>query len=195
VSPYLLLSQRPTSARSTILLHRHTTAVTSFLPAVWRGYTTTALVAFTAILAEFLVVALSGLPSRSGQLSDEFFICGVAALVILVVMILTIVAVSWWRRNLPYLPRKPDCTANVMTYCADSRMVDDFAGVEHIKGSERSRHIEQLGRLYEYALRRRPDGRLRWAIDHNTKRMSDEPEEGTEKPWAPGHDRLVSQFD
>ena len=64
-----------------------------------------------------------------GYVADEFFICGVSALVILAVMILTIAAVAWWRRNLPHLPRKPDSAGSVMTYCADSRMVDDFAGV------------------------------------------------------------------
>ena len=84
-------------------------------------------------------------------------------------MILTIAAVSWWRRNLPHLPRKPDSAGCVMTYCADSRMVDDFAGVEQMKGRARDRYVEDLGRLYEYALRRRPDGRLRWVIDHTSK--------------------------
>jgi hypothetical protein len=173
--------------------------VTALVPAAWRGHTTTALVAFTGILAEFLVVALSGLPYRSGQLADEFFICGVSALVILGFMILSIAAVSWWRRNLPHLPRKPDSAAAVMTYCADSRMVDDFAGVERMKGSERDRYVEELGQLYEYGLRRRPDGRLRWVIDHTTKgggfdeQMDDMG--GVGKAWMPGHQRLVSQFD
>jgi hypothetical protein len=123
----------------------------------------------------------------------------VSALVILAFMILTIGAVSWWRRRLPYLPRKPDCTASIMTYCADSRMVDDFAGVEQMRGSERDRHVEQVGRLYEYVLRTRPDGRQRWVIDHNTKEMADETLGdglvGADKPWTPGHQRLVSQFD
>jgi hypothetical protein len=193
-----VLSHQGASPRPTILLHRHTTALTALLPAFWQGHTTTALVAFTAILAEFLVVALSGLPYRSGQLADEFFICGVSALVILAVMILTIAAVAWWRRNLPHLPRKPDTAGSVMTYCADSRMVDDFAGVEQMKGRARDRYVEDLGRLYEYALRRRPDGRLRWVIDHTSKvgaldGLGDM--EDIEKPWAPGHQRMVSQFD
>jgi hypothetical protein len=125
------------------------------------------MVAFTALLAEFLVVALSGLPYRPGQVQDEFFFCGISSLVILALMLLVIAAVNIWRRYLPHLPRKPDNTASVMTYVCDSKIVDDFEGAEKLKGRQRDRWIEGLGKKYEYGLRRRRDGRLRWVVDES----------------------------
>jgi hypothetical protein len=154
-------------------MRKHTTAVTSLFPSLWNGHYTAALVAFTAILSEFLVVALSGLPIRQGQLQDEFFFCGISALIILTIMILTILAVNAWRKYLPHLPRKPDNTAAVMTYVCDARMIEDFQGLEKVSTREREKWIEELGKRYEYGLRRREDGRLKWVIDESEKYVGD----------------------
>jgi len=195
VSPYLTLSYQDAGPKGTILLRRHTTALTAFLPAVWHSHHTTAVVAFTAILAEFLVVALSGLPYRSGQVQDEFFICGVSSLIILAIMILVIAAVSFWRRTLPHLPRKPNNAAAVMSYLADSRMVDDFEGAEKLTSYERNQWVAEQGKRYEYSLRRRSDGRLRWVVDHTSKHSFDDHASLEPPSWNPGHRRVVSQFD
>jgi hypothetical protein len=166
------------------------------------------MVAFTALLAEFLIVALSGLPLRpSAQPADEFFLCGVSALVILAIMVLIVLAVNLWRRALPHLPRKPDSTAAVMTYLAGSGMVRDFEGVERMKEKERNRWIEMQGRRYEYTLRRRrDDGRLKWTVDHSSKGGESEWDEmshhslPTDGPrfrgqHGHGHQRSLSRFD
>jgi hypothetical protein len=137
---------------------------------LFRGQHTTFIVAFTALLAEFLVVALSGLPLRPGQASDEFFFCGISALIILAVMVIVLAVVNLWRRALPHLPRKPDSTGSVMTYLADSQMVKDFEGVERMKGKERDAWIETLGNRYEYSTKTSAvTGQKKWVVDHSGK--------------------------
>lgn len=191
----MTLSHQDAPPKKSILLPKHTTALTALIPSLFRKQSTTFIVAFTSILAEFLVVALSGLPYRSGQLADEFFFCGVTALVILAVMVLVIAAVNFWRRALPHLPRKPDSAGNVMTYLADSKMVNDFEGVERMGNKQRDAWIETLGKRYEYALRRRDDGRVRWAVDHVSKGdLDDESILPPDTVWvnARSHGRQVS---
>jgi hypothetical protein len=153
----------------------------------------TAVVAITAILAEFLVVALSGLPYRPGQVQDEFFFCGICALFILGAMILVIAFVGMWRRYLPTLPRKPNSTAAVMTYLADSRMLADFEGLERMKERERNRWVEEQNRRYEYSLRAR-EGEMRWVIDHTSKGGFDDQNPLMEVSWV-DTTRVRSQFD
>jgi hypothetical protein len=152
------------------------------------------MVALTAILAEFLVVALAGLPYRPGQVQEEFFFCGISALIILVIMVLVIAFVSFWRRYLPHLPRKPNSTAAVMTYLADSEMVGDFEGAEKMKGWQRDLWVEEQGKLYEYSLRSREDGQMRWTIDHASKHHHGEQDASMEVSWLMGT-RVTSQFD
>jgi hypothetical protein len=147
----------------------------------------------TAILAEFLIVALSGLPYRPGQVQDEFFFCGISSLIILVAMVLVIGFVSFWRRYLPHLPRKPNSTAAVMTYLADSRMVDDFEGAEKMKGWQRDMWVEEQGKLYGYSLRTTEDGQTRWTIDHTSKHPNDD-QASFEVSWM-NNTRVRSQFD
>ena len=132
--------------------------------------------------------------SRPGQVQEEFFFCGISALIILVIMILVIAFVSFWRRYLPHLPRKPNSTAAVMTYLADSEMVSDFEGAEKMKGWQRDLWVEEQGKLYEYSLRSREDGQMRWAIDHTSKHRYDEQDSSMEVSWLRGM-RVTSQFD
>lgn len=199
VSPYLTLSHADAHPRRSILLSQHTTAVTSIVPSLLRGQHTTFLVSFTALMAEFLVVALSGLPIRSGQATDEFFFCGISSLLILAIMILVLITVTLWRRAVPHLPRKPDTTAGVMTYLADSRMVQDFEGVERMSKKERDTWVEQMGRRYEYGLKARPDGKMRWVIDHSQKgdeeNMSLPSQHAWVMPHHPQHQRSQSRFE
>src|SRR5204862_2991610 len=93
---------------------------------------TTATVAMTALLSEFLVITLSGLPYRPGQLREEFLFCGIASLTILSIMLVVLSAVNVWRRFLPHLPRKPDSVAAVITYVCESKMNTDFEGLERV---------------------------------------------------------------
>jgi hypothetical protein len=132
-------------------MRKHTTAITSFFPSLFNKHWAAALVAFTAILGEFLDVALSGLPYRQEQLANEFFFCGISSMVTLAMMVLVILAVNLWRRNLPHLLRKLDNAAAVMTYLANSRIVADFDGLDKMNGREREKERErERGQYKEY---------------------------------------------
>ena len=119
----------------TILLRKHSLPLTSFLPMLRNGHFIAAIVAFTALLSEFLVVVFSGLPYRPVQL------------------------------RLPRLPRKPDNVATVLTYVCQSHMVEDFEGVETLSVRERDRRIRDLRKRYGYRVRKGEDGLGRWTID------------------------------
>jgi hypothetical protein len=180
MSPYSQVKGAEAKAKGIILIRKHTATLTSLLPSIRRAHYAMAMVAFTAILAEFLVVVLSGLPLQPCQMQDEFFFCGVTALVILAVMILVIMAVNLWRKSLPQLPLKPDNVAAVMSYLSHSHMVKEFEGADKMKTRERNVWIEQLGKRYAYG--QEEDGnRYRWIIDkvdHNQSQHHD-----AEKGW------------
>jgi hypothetical protein len=120
----------------------------------------------TAVLSEFLIVTLSGLPYRPGQLRGEFLFCGISSLVILSVMLAMLLVVNLWREwKVPNLPRKPNNIAAVMTYTIDSRMNADFEGLERVKIEERDLAIKRLGKRYRYGARKCTDGKDRWVVD------------------------------
>ncbi|KAI9866422.1 MAG: hypothetical protein M1813_001544 [Trichoglossum hirsutum] len=165
LSPYMRLNQPNARPRPTILLRKRTLPLTSLFPMLRNQHFTAATIAFTALLSEFLVVALSGLPYRPGQLRGEFLFCTIASLVVLSVMLFVLSGLNIWRRFLPHLPRKPDSVAAVMTYVCDSKMNADFEGLEQVSISQRDKSIMQLGKIYRYGLRRRTGGGVGWVVD------------------------------
>ncbi|KAJ2901772.1 uncharacterized protein MKZ38_001392 [Zalerion maritima] len=142
-------------ARESILLPKHSLPLTAVFPLFLVGHVAGCCVAFVALMAELLVVALAGLPYRQGQLRGEFLACGIISAVLLGIMILQIAYTMYWRRSkLPRLPRRPDSVAAVMTYVAQTEMVSDFEGLEGAKVKERDMRIRGLGKRYAYGWRR-----------------------------------------
>jgi hypothetical protein len=169
LTPYMDLQHLNENPTPTILLRKHTLPLTSFFPMLKNRHFVPATVAFVAILSEFLVITLSGLPYRPGQLHSEFFFCAISSLVILILMIVIVVVVNIWRRFLPHLPRKPDSVATVLSYVVGTRMCQDFEGLERVKISERDKAIRALGKKYGYGKRAEIDAdgeRVeRWIVD------------------------------
>ncbi|KAB5581037.1 hypothetical protein GE09DRAFT_1051494 [Coniochaeta sp. 2T2.1] len=170
-TPYLPL-RTSSPPNPTILLSRHSNPITALPPLLRNGHLAAASVALTGLLAEVLIVALSGLPYRPGQLRGEFLFCSVSALVIVAAMIAQLVVVNMWRRVLPHLPRRPDSIAAVMTYVAGTGMVRDFteAEVEGRGTRERDEVVRGMGKRYTY--RREGgvgdgegEGGGRWVVD------------------------------
>jgi hypothetical protein len=123
------------------------------------------MVAFIGLLAELLIVALSGLPYRPGQSRGEFLFWGITSLAILTIMITMLIVIGLWRRKLPHLPRAPESIAAVMTYVAGTSMTRDFNGLEQLKRKKRDQAIRDLEKSYAYWWRREEDGRIRWVVD------------------------------
>ncbi|KAK0718734.1 hypothetical protein B0T21DRAFT_295635, partial [Apiosordaria backusii] len=164
-SPYLPLRDGEARPNPTILLNRHSSPICAFIPLLRNRHLAAASVAFTGIIAEFLIIALAGLPYRPGQLRSEFLFCGIASAIILCVMLAQLILVIIWRRKLPHLPRQPDTIAAVMTYVAGTSMVRDFYGLEEMKTKERNKAIIQMGKVYAYGWRQEPEGGIRWIVD------------------------------
>jgi hypothetical protein len=146
-------------------LNRHTSPLCALFPLLRNRHLAAFSVAFTGLLAEFLVIALAGLPYRAGQLRSEFLFCGIVSSIILFLMIVQLVLISWWRRSLPHLPRRPDTIAAVMTYVAGTNMGRDFHGLEELSTKERNKIITQKGKVYAYGWRKENNGLVRWVVD------------------------------
>jgi hypothetical protein len=164
-APYMDLGRDAADPKSTILLQRHTFPFTAFFPLLWNGHYTAASVAFTGLIAEFLIIALAGLPGRPGQSRGEFLFWGIVSLAILALMIAQLLVIHIWRRSLPNLIRPPDSIAAVMTYVAGTAMSRDFEELSQLKTKDRDRAIRELGKEYAYGWRTEEDGRLRWVVD------------------------------
>lgn len=164
-APYIDLGRGCSNPNATILLRRHSIPLTAFFPLLWNCHWTPASIAFIGLIAELLIVAISGLPYRPGQQRGEFLFWGITSLTILSIMIIQMVIINIWRRKLPHLPRAPDSIASVMTYVAGTRMTRDFNGLEQLSKSERDQAIRDLEKSYAYWWRREEDGRVRWIID------------------------------
>ncbi|CAI4212909.1 unnamed protein product [Parascedosporium putredinis] len=159
------LHKAPCAARETINKKGHSLPVLSILPLLRMGYFLPAAVAFTALLSEFLVICLAGLPYRPGQLRAEYLVCGSIATVMLFIMLVMIVFLHRWRRTLPHIPRQPNSVAAVMTYVAETNMSRELMSLNERKRRERERAVEGLGRKYGYGIRSEEDGRKRWVVD------------------------------
>lgn len=75
---------------------------------------------------------------------------------------------------IPRLPRKPDNMAAIMTYVCDSKMNEDFEGLEKVDVKERNKKIVGLRKRYRYGERKCQDGRRRWVVDEVGDRLDSE---------------------
>ncbi|KAK3392903.1 hypothetical protein B0H63DRAFT_3063 [Podospora didyma] len=165
-TPYFPLRRGEAPPSPTILLNRHTSPLCAILPLLRNRHLAAASVALTGLVAEFLIICLSGLPYRPGQLRSEFLFCGVASAAILSLMLAQLVAVAiWQRQGLPHLPRRPDTIGAVMTYVAGTSMVRDFQGLESLGTKERNKRIREMGKVYAYGWRAEEGGKVRWIVD------------------------------
>ncbi|KAF2665464.1 hypothetical protein BT63DRAFT_459042 [Microthyrium microscopicum] len=166
LTPYAELRNLNATPKETILLRRHTIPLTSILPMLLNRHYFAFTVAFAALLAEFLIITLSGLPYRPGQLRSEFVFCAISSCIILVNLIIVMIGSMVWRAFVvPELPRKPDNVASVMTYVCESRMVRDFAGLERASQKERDKAIISLDKRYGYGMVEKQVGKKSWAVD------------------------------
>jgi glucan phosphoethanolaminetransferase (alkaline phosphatase superfamily) len=142
-----------------------------------------AAVAFTGLLAEFLILALAGMPYRPGQARGEFLFWSIVSLLILALMIIQLVIIYIWRRRLPTMTRTPDSIASVMSYVAGTGMSRDFENLSQVSTRERNRTIKNMGKNYVYGWRREDDsGRVRWVVDEVGTEQAPPPVASAKRP-------------
>jgi hypothetical protein len=163
------MAQAPSDARSTVLLRKSSIPLTSIFPMLFKGYFFAACMAFIAVLSECMILFLGAIPYSAGQILTEIKVVTFASLGIIGVMVIGVVLLIVWKRSLPDLPRAPDTIAAVVSYVADSRMLDDFEGFEYLDDREMNSRLAVTGKRYVYGKRPGSDGRSRYLVDEDTQ--------------------------
>ena len=169
LTPYYTLSRHSSQANNTILLRKRSLPYTAVFSMIYHKHFYAASLAFTAILADVLVISLAGVPYSPGQVWMEFIVCSYLSMAVLGVMIVTLIILLVWRRKSPDLPRAPDTLIAVMSYVADSNMLEDFEGAEDMSKKELDNRINGLGKVYGYGWSLGVDGQKKSMVDEESK--------------------------
>ncbi len=111
-----------------------------------------------AVLAELLIISLGAVPFSAGQTYKELLVASYASMGILGLMIPTTIALMIWKKRLPDLPRAPDTIAAVVSYVSESKMLEDFEGLEYADDRELYQRVATSGKRYVYGKKLATDG-------------------------------------
>ena len=136
---------------------------------LFKGHLFVAFMAVIAVLSELLIIFLGAVPYSAAQMIIQVKIAAFSCCGILGVMLLGVVLLVLWKRRLPDLPRAPDTLAAVISYVADSRMLDDFQGFEYLDDREMTSRLASTGKRYVYGKRPGSDGQSRYLVDEDTQ--------------------------
>lgn len=168
--PYRNLGHRMAKPETSVLLNVGGTAVEHFPKALYRGEWFHALIAGTAILSDFLIVAVAGVPYSTAQVWQAFLVSAYVSMGILGVMILSTFGVFWWRESLRKLkmPREPDTLLSVwLMLCDDGNSLrTEFDGWETTGERERAKACRNRGAKYRggWIQDHNGSGRWRWCV-------------------------------
>jgi hypothetical protein len=143
----------------------HGVPLTTFLYALWYGNFYQAYVALTAILSEFLIIAVVGVPYNFGIIQDVSLFSSTACLGLLGFMTITAASIFWWRWTNPPMPRKPDTLANVMMMLCASKMLELFDGLGPNPAQSRDLETRTAGRQYRFGKQHGIDEKERAMIE------------------------------
>jgi len=169
---YPPLARKDADSESTIEFCRRSTPFTSFFAQLLNGHLVAAAVAFAAVLAEALTITLSGVPFNPGQIPLELHVCSFTSIAILAVMVVVLIMLAIWRWRSPYLPRRPNTIAALISYICASKFVDDMEEKTGPKRSEKNANTQAvectgsvLRQRYAYGRMNGVDGAERWMVD------------------------------
>jgi hypothetical protein len=168
LTPFHRLARRSSLAGPTILLRKYNVPLTAFVMLFAQGHIFSASMAFVAFLAETLVVVLAAVPYTPGEILLEFFVCTYMSIGILSLMVIVLVGLVFWRRQLPYLPAAPDTLGGVISYLCSSRLLDKFDGHAELGNWELKKSVAVLGKKYTYGEYVGVDGQVRWMIEESS---------------------------
>ena len=130
------------SAKSTVLATRSLIPITTLASSVFRRSFLPALLAFTALLSECLIIVLPGIPFDAGQLWRASRISRYLCFSILGFMILVmwgywgLKAWQWAKKEDVRLPKDPNTLGAMMMYVAGTRMADELGELGACTGRE-----------------------------------------------------------
>ena len=153
-------------AKETILASRSLIPVTTLATSLVRHEFLSALLAFTALLSEILIIVLPGIPFDAGQIWRAARICRYLCFSILGFMILVMWGYwgwkiwKWARKEEASLPKDPNTLGAMMMYVAGTRMADELGELGAC--SRREVEKELRGRERGAALMKKGE---RWIVD------------------------------
>lgn len=169
MTPYRRLHRRNALAGKTILMSMNGTPISSFPLAVSRGDVFHALVAFTAIMSDILIIAVAGVPFAQAQVWLSFIVSAYVSLGILSLMVLVVLGTLWWRvgNEKMGIPRAPSTiVAVLMILCNEGNgLRREFEGWEGAGTAARDIACKKRKRRYWAGRILEGDGRERWVVD------------------------------
>ncbi|KAI9889297.1 MAG: hypothetical protein M1814_005604 [Vezdaea aestivalis] len=166
LQPFRALNLGAPLAERSILIERTLSPFTTLFVSIRRKRVYCTLAALDGVLAEILIITLSGIPFNDGQLFTAFCVSVYLSISILSFMLLTLLAV-FLRPGELKLPHTPNTIGSVLSYLCASITLKDFAGLSTLNNKMKSRRIKDMGRRYTFDVLRDGDGVMRWTIDYD----------------------------
>ena len=173
MTPYRRLHKRKARAGKTILVSMNGTPISSFPLAVCRGDVFHALVAFTAITSDILIIAVAGVPYAQAEVWLSFIVSAYVSLGILGLMVLVMLGIFWWRAGNEKMgiPRAPSTiVAVLMILCNEGNgLRREFEGWEGAGTTARDIACKKRKGRYWAGWILEGDGKERWVVDCEKK--------------------------
>lgn len=121
MTPYERLSRRMAPANESVLLNLAGVPPSVIWSALRHGRVIHSIVAFTAILNDFLIIAVAGVPFSQCFVFEAFLYSSYVSMTILGSMLLLITAIFYWRTRIKrlQLPRDPGALLSVCLILCD----------------------------------------------------------------------------
>ncbi len=148
LSPYQLLSQAPQHPDRSILLSPPINAFAGLWRAIQRRHESLVVVAFTAVLSEFMPLLLNNVPMRITQMWLTHLICTWLAVAILALM--WIVVAGTFFLTWPRMPADPTTIAGAMYYVCDSSIFERLGRLGDLGKKERDARFKELGVKFDF---------------------------------------------
>lgn len=186
MEPYYILSRR--HAPSKTLMLDYTALPFGWMPirALFNGHFLVFFVGWGSVMAEFLTIMVTSLATVDGQdfiyrVKDKrwrdkskmfnsgqetvlsFYVS--LGLVLFVLMYMMVVAtVVFFRRRHPFLPRQPNTIASVLAFIHQSKMLYNFVGTSKYNSTEMAKKLDD-GKTYGLGWFRGRDGQTHCGVD------------------------------
>lgn len=168
--PYQNLGHRIASPEKSVLVNIGGTALQNLPKALYRGEWFHALIAGTAVLSDFLIVAVGGVPYSTAQVWQAFLTSAYLSMTILAIMVLSLIGIFVWRSRVQRLkmPREPDTLLSVWLMLCDenNKVRAEFDGWETTGERERAKACRRRGAKYRggWMQDQNGGGRWRWCV-------------------------------